>query len=154
LDLVPRSGANLAAVEGIEPWNPLPIVLDSVLVERNGPKRIVRRSLAEPVRDRRCVRERLLVDVPDDAEIYNGQASKQRVKIGSVVILELLLGTEGNFVAVGISVGDGDVLDGNSVQRLELRRYFGPRRGLNEGDAACYAVFSELELSRGRHGRG
>jgi hypothetical protein len=36
LDIVPRSGANIAIVEGIESRNPLPIILDGILVERDG----------------------------------------------------------------------------------------------------------------------
>jgi hypothetical protein len=51
LELVPRSGTNLAAVEGIEAGDPLPIVLYDVLVERDGPESVVGWSVAEPVSD-------------------------------------------------------------------------------------------------------
>jgi hypothetical protein len=135
LDFVPRSGTNVAGVEGTESRNPLPIVLNNLLMEGDGPKRVVGRGIAEPMRDRRGVWERLVFNAPDDTEIYNGQTSKQCVRVGSVIIFELLLGTEGDFVAVNIGVGYSDLLKGNAVQRLELVRYFGPRRGLSKDDA-------------------
>jgi hypothetical protein len=79
LDLVPRSGTNFTTVEGVESRNPLPIVLDDILVERDGSKSVVRGGLAEPVRDRRSVRERLIFEAPDDVEVYDREASKWRV---------------------------------------------------------------------------
>jgi hypothetical protein len=71
LELVPRSRTNLGAIEGIESRDPLPIIFNGLLVERDGPKRIVGRNVAEPVRDRRSVRERLLLGAADNAEIYD-----------------------------------------------------------------------------------
>ena len=76
LELVPGSGTNLTAVEGIESRNPLPIAIDNILVERDGSKSVVGGSFAEPVRDRRCTRERFLVDASNDAEIYDRETSK------------------------------------------------------------------------------
>jgi hypothetical protein len=91
LNLVPRSGAHLATVEGIESRNSLPIILKGVLVERDSTKCVVGWSLAEPMRYRRSVRERLLFEAADDAEVYDGETSKRRVRVGSVVIFEFLL---------------------------------------------------------------
>ena len=51
LELVPRSGTNITTVERIESRNPLPIVIDNVLVEQYGPQSVVGGSIAEPVRD-------------------------------------------------------------------------------------------------------
>ena len=153
LDLISRSGTNLA-VKGVESRNPLPIVLHSVLVEWDGPKRVVGWSVAEPVGDRRSVRERLIFETSDDAKVYNREASKGRVRIASVVIFEFLLGAESNFVAVDISVGYGDVRDRDAVQGLEFRCYFVPRRGLGEGDTTGFTVFTELELGGRGHSCG
>lgn len=76
LQFVPRSGTNITAIERIESRNPLPIIVDNVLVERYGSKSVVGGSVAEPVRDRRRVWERLLVDIPNDAEIYDVETSE------------------------------------------------------------------------------
>ena len=154
LELVPGSGTNLAAVKGVEPRNPLPIVIDNVLVERDGSKRVVGWSLAEPVRDRRGVREGLLVEASNYAEVHDRETSKQGIRIGSVIIFELLLGTKGDFITVGVGIGHSDVLNRDTVKRLELCRYFEPGRKLSEGDTTGYTVFSELELNRRGHGWG
>ena len=116
LELVPRSGTNLATVEGIESRNPLPVVLHGLLVERNGPKRVVGWGFAEPMGDRRCVREWLIFEAPNDTEVHDREASERRVRICSVVVVELLLGTKSNFVAIGVGIGDSDVLDRDTVQ--------------------------------------
>ena len=154
LELVPRSGTNLSAEEGIESGNPLPIIIDSILMERDGPKGVVRGSIAEPMSDRRGFRERLFVKASNDAEVYDRKTSKQGVRIGRVVILELLLRAKSNFVAVTVGIGHSDILDRDTVQILELRRNFGPRWKLSKSDTTGYPVFSELELSWRRHGRG
>ena len=79
LELVPRSGTNLGAEEGIESGDPLPIIIYSILMERDGSKRVVRGSITEPMSDRRGFRERLLVEIANDAEVYDRQTSKQGV---------------------------------------------------------------------------
>jgi len=154
LDLVPRSGTNLATVEGIEPRNSLPIILDGVLMERNGSKRVAGRCLAEPVGGRRSVWEGFIFESPDDAEVYDSEASKQGVGIGSVVIFEFSLGAESDLISIDVGIRHSDMFDGNAVQRLELGRYFEPRRELGESDATGYTVFAELELGGGGHGCG
>jgi len=152
LDLVPRSGAYLATVEGIESRNPLPIILDGILVERDSTKRVVGWSLTEPVRNRRSVREWFLFEAADDTEVHNIETSKWWVRIGSVVIFEFLLGAESNFVTVDVGIGHSDAFDGDIVQRVELRRYFDPRGELSKCDTTGYTVFAELELGRRGHG--
>ena len=154
LKLVPRSGAKLATVEGIESRNPLPIVFHGLLVERHRPKRVVGWGFAEPVGDRGCVREWFIFEAPNDTEVHDREALERRVRIGSVVVFELLLGTESNFVAIGVGIGDSDVLDRDAVQGLEFRRYFDPRRRLSESDTTGDSVFTELELDGRGHGCG
>lgn len=154
LELIPRSGTDLATVEGIESRDPLPIILYSILVERDGPKRVVGWSIAEPVSDRGGVWERLIIEAPDDAEVYDREASKRRVRVTPVVIFKFFLGTESNFVTIDVGVGHSDVFDGDVVQGLEFRRYFKPRWKLSKGDTAGYTVFAELELNGGGHGCG
>ena len=151
LDLVPRSGTKLTAVEGVESRDPLPIILHSILVEWDGSKRVVGWSIAEPVSDRRSVREWLVLEASDDAEVYDREASERRARIALVVIVELLLGTESNFVAICVGVGHSNVLDRDAIQGLEFRRYFDPRWELSEGDTTGYTVFTELELDRRGH---
>ena len=75
LELVARSGTNITAIERIESRNPLPIIVDNVLVERNGSKSVVGGSVAEPVRDRGRVWE-WLVGISNDAEIYDVETSE------------------------------------------------------------------------------
>ena len=154
LELVSRSGTNLATVKGIESRDPLPIVINGFLVERDRPKGVVGWSVAEPVRDRRSVRERLIVEASNDTEVYDRKSSKRGVGIGSVVIVELFLRAKSNFVAVIVDIVHSDVLDGDGVKRLELRRYFEPGWKLVESDTTGYTVFAELELCRRGHGHG
>ena len=154
LEIVTGSGTDLTTVEGIESRNPLPIILHSIMVKRDGPKRVVGRSVAESVSDRRGVWERLLFEATDDAEVNDREASKQRIRIASVVIFEFFLGTESNFITVGVGIGHSNVLGGDAVQGLEFRRHFEPRWKLSEGDATGYTVFAELELGGRRHGCG
>ena len=104
--------------------------------------------------DRRGVWEWLLPEAPDDAEVDDREAPKQRVQVASAVIFGLFLGAESSFITVGVGIRHSNELGVDIVRGLEFRRHFEPRWKLSEGDAAGYTIFSELELGGSGHGCG